>query len=250
MARIPIALQLYSVREACAGDFEGTVKAVAEMGYEGVEFAGYYDRSAQEIRDLCDDLGLKVAGTHIRIDTLLGNGLAATVEFNNTLGNCYLIVPGLAEEYRESADAWRRTAGVFNEISRRLDAENMRTGYHNHTMEFEELDGQIPWDLFCEGTAERVVTQLDIGHCLRAGGDPVAALNKYPRRAQLVHVKEYAAVDEAALVGEGDVDWSVMFEACETVGDTRWYIVEQERYPVSPMESVERCLANLRKLGK
>ena len=100
--RIPIALQLYSVRDDCAGDLSLTLQAVAQMGYEGVEFAGYYDRTAEELRDMCEDLGLKVAGTHTGINTLLGDELAETLEFNKILGNPYLIVPGLSEEYRNS----------------------------------------------------------------------------------------------------------------------------------------------------
>jgi len=102
MARIPIALQLYSVREECAKDLVGTIKAVAEMGYEGVEFAGYYGRDAKELRGILDDFRLKVAGTHIGINTLLGDELEKTVEFNSILGNKFLIVPGLPEEYRNS----------------------------------------------------------------------------------------------------------------------------------------------------
>ena len=104
--RVPIALQLYSVRDDCAGDLSLTLQAVAQMGYEGVEFAGYYDRTAEELRDMCDDLGLKVAGTHTGLNTLLGDELAKTVAFNQTLGNPYLIVPGLSEEYRNSQQAW------------------------------------------------------------------------------------------------------------------------------------------------
>ncbi len=120
MAPIPVGLQLYSVRNDCAADLPGTLAAVAKMGYAGVEFAGTYDRSAKELRTMLDDLGLKCCGTHIRIDTLLGDALPATVEFNQILGNKYLIVPGLAEEYRNSRAAWLRTAGIFNEIAERL----------------------------------------------------------------------------------------------------------------------------------
>ncbi len=105
--RIPIALQLHSVREDCAKDLSLTLQAVAQMGYEGVEFAGYYDRSAEELRGMCDDLELKVVGTHTGLNTLLGDELDKTVEFNKILGNKYLIVPGLAAEYSNSLVAWQ-----------------------------------------------------------------------------------------------------------------------------------------------
>ncbi len=248
--RIPIALQLYSVRDDCAGDLSLTLQAVAQMGYEGVEFAGYYDRTAAELRGMCDDLGLQVAGTHTGIDTLLGDALANTVAFNKALGNRYLIVPGLSAQYSGSQQAWRDTAARFNAIAAEVAGEGMFTGYHNHTAEFEPLEGELPWNTFGENTDDAVVMQIDIGHALRAGADPVAFIERYAGRAKLVHLKEYAADDDTALVGEGEVPWDAVFHACETVGGTEWYIVEQERYAYPPLECAERCIENLRKKGK
>src|SRR5688572_18663991 len=117
MARIPIALQLYSVRKACEQDLPGVLAAVARMGYEGVEFAGYYGRTAAELRRMLDDNGLKCAGTHTGLPTILGDELKRTAEFNHTLGNRFLIVPGLPAERRSSRDAWRETARIFTEAS-------------------------------------------------------------------------------------------------------------------------------------
>lgn len=248
--RIPIALQLYSVRDDCAGDLSLTLQAVAQMGYEGVEFAGYYDRTAEELRDMCDDLGLKVAGTHTGIDTLLGDELAKTVEFNKILGNPYLIVPGLPGEYQGSQQAWRDTAKLFNDIAGKIADQRMFTGYHNHTGEFEPMEGGLPWDTFGSNTGDDVVMQIDIGHALRAGADPVSAIERYPGRSKLVHVKEYSATNDKANVGEGDVPWDDVFNACETVGGTEWYIVEQESYAYPPIECAERCIDALRKMGK
>lgn len=250
MARIPIALQLYSVREACAEDLPGTLKAVAEMGYDGVDFAGYYGYSAQELKRMLDDLGLRVAGTHIAIDTLLGDNLQATVAFNQVLGNRFLIVPGLPEEYRSSHDAWRRTAALFNEISRRLEPYGMYTGYHNHFIEFEEVDGETAWDVLAKNTDPRVVLQMDTGNCMHGGGDPLAYIERYPGRSLTVHLKEYAAGYDKALIGEGDTDWKRLFDLCETIGGTEWYIVEQESYAHPPLECVRRCIENLRRMGK
>ena len=248
--RIPIALQLYSVRDDCAGDLSLTLQAVAQMGYEGVEFAGYYDRTAEELRGMCDDLGLKVAGTHTGIDTLLGDALAKTVAFNKALGNPYLIVPGLPAEYQGSTQAWRETAKLFNDIAEKIADEGMFTGYHNHTGEFTPMEDEIPWDIFGENTREDVVMQIDIGHALRAGADPVSYIERYPGRSTLVHLKEYSATNDAANVGEGEIPWEAVFHACETVGGTAWYIVEQESYAYPPLECAERCIENLRKMGK
>ena len=106
MTKIPIGVQLYSVREDCTKDLPGVLAAIAKMGYEGVEFAGYYNRNAEELRALLDENGLKCCGTHIGIQTLLGDALEPTVEFNKTLGNKYLIVPGLPADYTNSKAAW------------------------------------------------------------------------------------------------------------------------------------------------
>src|SRR5438094_6516248 len=110
MTNIPIGLQLYSVREDAAKDLPGVLKAVAKMGYEGVEFAGYYGHSAQDVRKMLDDNGLKCCGGHLGLDTLLGDALPATIEYQQTLGNKFLIVPGLGPQRTNSKAAWLETA--------------------------------------------------------------------------------------------------------------------------------------------
>jgi sugar phosphate isomerase/epimerase len=250
MAQIPIALQLYSIRKDCERDLPGTLEAVAKMGYDGVEFAGYYGRSAAELRSMLDDLGLAVAGTHIALDTLLGDRLAETVEFNRTLGNRFLIVPGLPPERRDSHQAWLETAQVFNTIGDKLVKEGMMTGYHNHHIEFTPMDGELPWDTLFANTSQQVVMQLDLGNALHGGADPLPFLKRYPGRAVTVHLKEYSAENDKALIGEGDVAWSEVFDLCETIGGTEWYIVEQESYAYPPLECVDRCLQALRQMDK
>ncbi|MFQ6131814.1 MAG: sugar phosphate isomerase/epimerase family protein [Armatimonadota bacterium] len=250
MPRIPIALQLYSVRNDCEKDLPGTLAAVAKMGYEGVEFAGYYGRSAAELRTMLDDLGLKVAGTHTGLDTVLGDELKRTVEFNRTIGNRYLVVPGLPEERRNSIAAWRETAELFNEIAAQLEPEGMLTGYHNHHIEFPPMEGEVPWDVFFSNTRPEVIMQLDLGNAMHAIDDPVPYLEKYPGRAITVHLKEHSKTNDKALIGEGDVRWDECFRLCESVGATEWYIVEQESYAYPPLECVERCLKSLKEMGK
>jgi sugar phosphate isomerase/epimerase len=250
MARIPIALQLFSVRDDCARDLSGTLAAVAKMGYQGVEFAGYHGRSAAELRKMLDDLGLKVAGTHIGLDTLLGDELERTIEFNRRIGNRFLIVPGLAEERRNSRLAWLETAKIFNDIGEDLEPHDMWTGYHNHHIEVAPMDGELPWDTFFGNTDDRVVMQMDTGNALVGGADPVPFLERYPGRAITVHLKEHSKTNDKALIGEGEIRWADVFKLCETTGGTRWYIVEQESYAYSPLECAERCLKSLRGMGK
>ncbi len=249
--KIPIALQLYSVREDCAADLPGTLEAVAEMGYDGVEFAGYYGRSAEELRPMLDDLGLKVAGTHTGIHTLLGDELEKTVEFNKTVGNKFLIVPWLPEERRDSKAAWLKTAKLINGIAEKVKPEGMLVGYHNHAMEFQPIDGETPWDIFLGATVRDVVMQLDTGNAMHGGvsADGVLKiLKRYPGRAVTVHLKEYSSENDKALIGEGETKWKELFKLCETVGATEWYIVEQESYALPPLECVRRCIKNLRKM--
>ena len=251
MARIPVALQLWSVREDCARDLEGTLEAVADIGYEGVEFAGYHGRSAEGLRRMLDDLGLEAAGTHVGIDTLLGDELERSIGFNRVLGNRFLIVPMMPEEMRASQASWLEAARLLNGVAERLRPEGMRTGYHNHVVEFQPMDGEHPWDTIFKTAVQDVVMQLDVGHAMRAGVGPdelLEILKRYPGRATTVHLKAYSSTNENALIGEGEVKWREFFSMCETVGGTEWYIVEQERYPFTPLESVRRCKENLDEL--
>ncbi|HEY3325307.1 MAG TPA: sugar phosphate isomerase/epimerase [Planctomycetota bacterium] len=248
--KIPIGVQLYSVRDDCKKDLPGTLKAVAKMGYAAVEFAGYYDYKAADLRKILDDNGLKCCGTHTGLDTLLGENLPATIEFNKTIGNKFLIVPWIKEELRKTKADWVNLARQFNELAAKGKAAGMHIGYHNHHFEFAALDGELPWDTFFSNTNKDVVMQLDTGNAKHGGGNPVPFVKKYPGRALTVHLKEYSATNPNALIGQGDVEWKELFELCENVGGTQWYIVEQESYANPPMECIDKCLQNLRKMGK
>jgi sugar phosphate isomerase/epimerase len=251
MAKIPIALQLYSVREDCARDFPGTLEAVANMGYEGVEFAGYYGRSTDELKKMLDSLGLRAAGTHISVDALLGDELQRTIKFNRILGNRFLIVPWLPEEMRSSKAEWLKTAHLMNHIAEKIKPEGMRVGYHNHAIEFQPIDGGMPWDIFFEATKPDVVMQLDTGNAMHGGIRPDGVLEiikRYPNRAATVHLKEFSSKNAQALIGDGEMKWRKFFSLCETIGGTEWYIAEQESCAFPPIECVRRCIKNLRKM--
>ena len=171
--KIPFGLQLYSVRNECAKDLVSTVTAVAKMGYKGVEFAGYHGRDAKTLRRLLDDVGLKCCGTHLSLDTLLGDNLAKTVEFNQTLGNPFLIVASLPGKYTKPRQTWEEAADQFSEVADKLKPHGMRTGYHNHNIEFKPIDGALPWDIFFDRAKKEVVIQFDTGNGAAAGGDPM-----------------------------------------------------------------------------
>ena len=248
--KIPIGLQLYSVRKDCETDFPKTLEAVAKMGYKGVEFAGYYNRSAGDVRKLLDDNGLKCCGTHAQFDTLVGDTLPKTVEFNMTIGNKYLICPWIPEEKRKTKRDWLDLAKLFNDISEKVKPNGMQVGYHNHNFEFTPIEGEKPWDIFFGNTNKEVIMQADTGNGLGAGADMVPFLRKYPGRSVTVHIKEFSAKNPNALIGEGDVDWKNVFAICESTGGTQWYIVEDEKENLPALECVKKTLENLHKMGK
>jgi sugar phosphate isomerase/epimerase len=249
--KVPIGVQLYSVRKDCEKDLPGTLEAIKGFGYEAVEFAGYYGRSAGDMKKLLDDNGLKCCGTHTALDTLEGDALAKTVEYNETIGNKNLICPWIDEKLRKTADDWKKLAAEFDSIADKVAPAGMRVGYHNHNVEFTPLaDGKTAWDLFFGGTEKSVIQQVDLGNCIDAGADPVALIRKYPGRTVTIHLKEFSKTKPDAFIGEGAVPWKQVFDACETVGGTEWYIVEYEHESQPAIPAVGRCLANLRKMGK
>ncbi len=247
---IKVGVQLYSVREDCQRDLPGTLRAIARIGYAGVEFAGYYGYDAKTLRQMLDDNGLLCCGTHIGIDQLLGDNFERTLEFHQTLGCPYLIVPGLPEVYRSSRQKWIETAELFNQIAARLEPYGFRTGYHNHWIEFEPLEGELPWDIFFSRTRPDVIMQIDTGNALHGGAEAAPFVRKYPGRAVTVHVKEFSRTNPSAVIGEGEVNWSDFFEACETVGGTEWYIMEQETYAHPPLETIRLCFEAMKRMGK
>ena len=248
--KIPVGLQLYSVREQCKTDLPGVLAAVSKIGYRGVEFAGYHGRSAAELRKLLDDNGLRCCGTHLGIDALTGDALSRTVEFNRTLGNEYLIAASLPDERMAGRQACLETARAFNQISHQVETYGMRVGYHNHATDLRPLDGETPWDIVFANTRPEVVMQVDTANMLAGGGNPVQCLRKYPGRAATLHLKEHSQANPAALLGEGDVDWRGLFDVVDAQGATDWFIVEYEDGSLPPLVAVERCLANLKKMTK
>lgn len=249
---IPIALQLYSVRDDCANDLLGTIRQVAEMGYQGVEFAGYHGHRAEDIRMILDDVGLKCAGTHAGHATLQDDQLAETIEFHQILGCENLVVPWLPEETRNTPEAVQATAEKLNEISAKLKPHGMRTGFHVHSGDMKPLsNGKCAWDLLGEYTTADFIMQYDTANGMAGGADPVQPILDWPGRGITTHLKEWSGEHGAKVIGEGQVPWAQVFEACESVAGTQWYIVEHESYEgMTPLEAVEACLRNLRGMGK
>lgn len=244
--KIPVGLQLYSLREQCKTDLPGMLAAVAKIGYRGVEFAGYHGRSATELRKMLNDNGLIACGTHTAFDSIKGDQLKETVEFNQTIGNKFLIVPWMNEA--KSKQEWLDRAKLFNDVADKVRANGMWVGYHAHQHDFKKVEGVSAWDLFFGNTKPAVVMQLDTSNCMTGGADPVAVLKKYPGRALSIHLKAYGGGPDA-VIGEDKVNWKGVFACCEQEGKTQWYVVEHETAK-DPLDAVRRSFEALKKLGK
>jgi len=245
--KIPVGVQLYSVREQAAKDLPAVLEAIGKMGYKGVEFAGTYGWEAKpkELRKLLDVSGLKCCGTHTGLETVTGEKLKATADLHATLGNSFLIVPSLVAT---DAAGWLDLARRFNEIAAKAKELGLRVGYHAHAHDFHKLGDKTSWEIFFDNTGPDVIMQMDTGNCLQGGGDPVALLKKYPGRSASVHLKEFGG-PEHAVIGQGTVRWNDVFEVCETTGGTAWYVVEHETGP-NPLGNIKGCLEGLRKMGR
>jgi sugar phosphate isomerase/epimerase len=223
---------------------------VAKIGYKGVEYAGYYGKSGKELRKIQDDLGLKACGTHIGMDTLLGDKLQATMDFNKEIGNPYLIVPWLPPEKRATQALWLDVAKQFNELAAKVKPHGFRVGYHNHHEEFKMVEGLTLWEALWKNTIPDVILQFDTGNALHGNADPMEYLPRHKGRSVTIHLKPFSKTNEIATIGEDEVKWPDVFKACEEGGGTEWYIVEHESDPVSPMNAITKCFAGLKKLGK
>jgi sugar phosphate isomerase/epimerase len=245
--KIPVGVQLYSVRQAASKDLPAVIEAIGKMGYKGVEFAGYYGWEAKpkELRKLLDANGLKCCGTHTGLETVTGDNLKSTADLHAILGNSFLIVPSLQAE---DAPGWLELAKTFNEIAAKAKALGMRVGYHAHAGDFRKFGDTTPWEIFFDNTGPDVIMQNDTGNCLSGGGDPVAILKKYPGRSASVHLKEFGG-PEAAVIGQGVMPWAAVFNVCETTAGTTWYVVEHE-VGDDPMGNIRGCLEGLRKMGR
>jgi sugar phosphate isomerase/epimerase len=251
---VPVGLELYSVRDELAKDLMGTVRAVAKMGYEVVEFfSPYYQWTpdyAKEVRKLLDDLKIRCLSTHNGANAFTPEGLQKAIELNQILGAKYVVMASAGGRV-EGLDGWKGVAERLTQASEKLKPLKMRAGFHNHKMEFVPIEGTRPMDVLAANTPKDVTLQLDVGTCVDAGADPVAWINANPGRITSIHCKEWGAGEEKGyrtLFGEGDAPWLKIFEAAEKVGGVEYYLIEQEGSRFSSLETAERCLAAFKKL--
>ncbi|MGQ9809083.1 MAG: sugar phosphate isomerase/epimerase family protein [Armatimonadota bacterium] len=250
MKRFPIAVQLYTLRDQTAADFPGTLREVARMGYDGVEFAGYGGLGAGELKSLLEELGLRCAGAHEGIERL-EQALDEVIAFHRELGNRYVVVPWLGEDRWGGPDGWRKMGRQLGEFGGRLREAGLHLCYHNHSFEFQRFDGEYGLDiLYASAPADALQAELDTYWVKHGGENPIAYIERYAGRIPLIHLKDMAAGEDRAFaeVGEGILDIPGIFRAAENAG-TEWIIVEQDVCQRPPLESVQLSLENLRKMG-
>jgi sugar phosphate isomerase/epimerase len=272
---LPIGLQLYTLGDAPDKDLDGTLQAVAKIGYRTVEGVGYMNRTAAEFRAALDRAGLSCPSTHVPLQAGNGGGpslagdIGALAADMHRLGVKYVVVPMLAVPQRlgaqragedgsaywdrvgkeMTADDWRHLAAQLNEKGAALKREGLKLGYHNHNVELTRLGSKTALDLLIENTDPGLVwLEMDVGWIAAGGLEPIPLLRAHPRRFRLMHIKDLKAttVPNAALrmdpanVGSGTLDWKAILPVAYEAG-VRYYYVEQEPPFVGPRMEAARA---------
>jgi sugar phosphate isomerase/epimerase len=248
---IPVGLEMYSVRDALGKDPAGTVRAIAAMGYEGLEFYAPYfawsEAQAKDMRKLLDELRIRCFSTHNDSDYFSGDKLQHAQELNLILGSKYMVMA--SSHAKPGLDGWREVADTLNQAAEKLEPRGLKAGYHNHQPEFTLTDGARPMEILAKTTKPSVILQLDVGTCIEAGADPVAWIKANPGRIRSMHCKDWspeAAKKYSVLFGEGVADWKALFQAAENGGGIEYYLVEQEGSRFPELETAQKCLQRFR----
>ena len=272
---LPVALQLYSVRNEMEKDFAGTIKKVAALGYQGVEFAGLFGLSAQEVKDICADAGVEAVSAHVPLDDLLAD-LAGTVAKYKEIGCKYIVIPYLPEERRPGFADFEKTLAEMAVIGEECKKQGLQLLYHNHDFEFVKLGDKYGLDVMYDTVpADLLATELDTCWVNVGGEEPAPYVLKYTGRAPVVHLKDFVmkgkekpqklyaligiddneeqAAEEAFSfrpVGSGVQNMPAILEAAEKAGAS-WVVVEQDQPDAGhvELECAEISRAFLKKLG-
>jgi len=244
-----VGLQLYSIRELTQKDFLGTLEEVGKIGYDGVEFAGFFNAPSKDVKNVLNGSGLEACGSHTGINSLTDT-LEEVIEYNLEINNTYIICPGLPEEMRNSADAWKRTADLFNSLGMKCKENGIQFGYHNHSVEFQKFEGEYGFDILAKNTqADLVCLQIDTYWVEHTGLKSVDFMKKYPTRLPLLHVKEMKSFEDKRCteIGKGVIDFKEIIKLGKEYG-TIWYIVEQENFDIPYYQSIKESLKYLKSI--
>jgi sugar phosphate isomerase/epimerase len=246
----PVALQLYSVRDALASDFEGVIRQVAEMGYVGVETAGVFGDSPQDARRLFDELGLIVTSAHISMP--LGDDRTRVLDTMAALGCKYLVVPWLPAEQFQTHDQIKTVCDRLNQANAVTRENGLILLYHNHWWEFtpsKALDGKTPFDVMVGQLDSTIGFEFDLYWAKTGGTDPLRLVETYGSRAPLLHIKDGPGPSDQPMtaVGEGVMDYRAIIGAAPST--TQWLIVEVDRSQTDMLETVRKSCAYLTQNG-
>ena len=251
--RVPVGLEMYSVRDELSRDLPGTLTTVAGMGYQVVEFYAPYFQwttvQAKKIRQQMDHLGLACKSTHNGEESFTPEGLKKAVELNQILGSRYIVMAGSAPI--ASLAGWKALSDRICELMGILTPLGMSSGFHNHETEWVPVEGHRPMDVLAAHTPKDFMLQFDVGSCVAAKQDPVAWIKANPGRIRSIHCKDWARWPWGGyrvLFGDGDSPWPGIFEAAESVGGVEFYLIEQEGSRYTPFETARRCMTNWKHL--
>jgi sugar phosphate isomerase/epimerase len=251
--KVPIGLEMFTLRTEEAQDRMGTLRAIAEMGYDGVEFYGIYTdwtpAFAKDVRKQLDALGLRCFSTHTRRGDFAAQTFPKVIELNQILGSTRVIMAH-SEKVDGEDDGWKRLAATLTSAHEQLRPLGMRAGFHNYPVEFKPIaSGARPIDILTANTPKDFGFQLDTVGPLQAGADLIAFVKANPGRIMSYHLKDWAPGEGAGrlLLGEGIGPWATLFDVAERVGGVEYYLIEQEGSRFTPMETAKRSLETLRK---
>lgn len=230
--RARLGVQLYTVRNSMASDFDRTLARVAAIGYTEVEFAGYFGRSPRRVRRSLEQHGLAAPSAHVTLETIEDEwreGLEAATE----VGHRWLVLPWIDAARRATLDQWRSLAALLNRAGAVARDAGIRLAYHNHDYELAPIDGVVPFDLLLTETDPAVVGfEMDIYWVTKGGREPLQYLQQHPGRFELTHLKDSAGPPEHRMVdvGAGIIDWPAVLTAASSAG-VRHSFVEHDTPP-------------------
>nr|WP_315614742.1 sugar phosphate isomerase/epimerase [Alkalihalobacillus sp. MEB130] len=244
-----VAIQLFTLRDSCKEDFVGTLKKVAQLGYDGVEFAGNWGGlEARELKALLEEMGLQAAGSHVPLH-MLENDLDEVIEYQKQINCQYITCPNLPEDRRGGIEEYSQLAKLLTKFGEKCAENGMKFSYHNHAFELEDLGGKQPLNILLDESSPEVVNaELDIYWLTKAGENPVEWIEKYKGRTPLLHLKDMTTDGEQffAELGTGGVDLESSIRAGVQAG-VEWFIVEQDQTKRDPFESATISLNYLKK---
>ena len=241
-----IGIQLYTVRDLMAENLPLTIQRIADIGYKEVEFAGYFGKTAKEIKTILSDNGLKSPSTHIEMDAIYNNPNKA-IDTALEVGHEYIVMAWLSESERQNIDQYREYVDIYNLFGEKCNQNGLKFAYHNHDFEFNTLDGEVPMDLLLDKTdPNNVLFELDMYWVNKAKKDPKFYINRYPGRFPLWHIKDMASNTMMADVGDGVIDFSEIF-SLSNISGLKHYFVERDD-PSDSILSAERSYNAMLKL--